>query len=99
MEVIEIISHYINKDSNVLSVEFRTMDDGMDMVRKDIIEYEYLEEFGYVEEAFEGFYDDEDDEWEWDDEEGDEYMDEDTLISFLNEYYIVKGNLPDAELG
>ena len=99
MEVIEIISHYINKDSNVLSVEFRTMDDGMDMVRKDIIEYEYLEEFGYVEEAFEGFYDDEDDEWEWDDDEGDEYMDEDTLISFLNEYYIVKGNLPDAELG
>lgn len=99
MEVIEIISHYINKDSNVLSVEFRTLDDGMDMVRKDIIEYEYLEEFGYVEEAFEGFYDDEDDEWEWDDDEGDEYMDEDTLISFLNEYYIVKGNLPDAELG
>lgn len=99
MEVVEIISHYINKDSNVLSVEFRTMDDEMDMVRKDIIEYEFLEEFGYVEEAFEGFYDDEDDEWEWDDEEGDEYMDEDTLISFLNEYYIVKGNLPDAELG
>jgi len=99
MEVVEIISHYINKDSNVLSVEFRTMEDDFDVVRKDIIEYEFLEEFGYVEESFEGFYDEEDDEWDWDDEDGDEYMDEDGLISFLNEYYIVKGNLPDAELG
>ena len=99
MEVIEIISHYINKDSNMLSVEFRTMGDDHDMVRKDIIEYNFLEEFGYKEEKFDGFFDEEDDEWDWDDDDSDDYMDEDSLISFLNEYYIVNGNLPDAELG
>jgi hypothetical protein len=99
MEVVEIISHYINKSSNVLYVEFRIMQDDLDVFRKDIIEYHFLEEFGYIDETFEGFFDEEEDEWDWGNEDEDEYMDEDSLISFLNEYYIVKGNLPDAELG
>lgn len=100
MEVIEIVSHFINKDSNVLRVEFRCAGDDNDTVRTDIIEYELLSNYGYdtmfvFNESFESYDDDEyDDDWNFD---GDDFMDEDDLLSFLNEYYIIEGKLPDAE--
>lgn len=98
MEVIEIISHFINRDSNMLRVEFRCMGDNHDMVRTDIIEYELLSNYGYdntidFSGSFEN-YDDEEDDWDFDD---DEFMSEDDLLSFLNEYYVVEGKMPDAE--
>jgi hypothetical protein len=89
MEVIEIISHYIDKHQNLINVEFKIMGDDDDMVREDIIEYSFFEEFGYDDKKdfgmFETLLEEEDD---WDDEY--DYIDnEDNLISFLNEYYIV----------
>ena len=47
MEVIEIISNFINKDNNVIEVEFIMRGDGEDRVRVDTIEFEYLNNFGY----------------------------------------------------
>jgi hypothetical protein len=92
MEIVEIISHYIDKNQNIINVEFKLLGDNEDIVREDIIEYSFFEEFGYDNkksyDIFESFIDEDDEEWDFDDET--EYIEnEDTLISFLNEYYIV----------
>ncbi len=92
MEIVEIISHYIDKNQNIINVEFKLLGDDEDIVREDIFEYSFFEEFGYDNkksyDIFESFIDEDDEEWDFDDET--EYIEnEDTLISFLNEYYIV----------
>jgi len=99
MEVVDIISHHVDKTQNLIVVEFRVLGDDDDVVREDFIEYSYYEEFGFDEEEnfniFESMFDDEMDEWE---DESYDYMDEDKLILFLNEYYIVyPKKLPKAE--
>ena len=91
MEIVEIISHYIDKNQNIINVEFKLLGDDEDIVREDIIEYSFFEEFGYDNkksyDIFESFIDEDDEVWDFDDET--EYIEnEDTLISFLNEYYI-----------
>lgn len=90
MEVIDIISHHVDKTQNIIVVEFRTIDDEDDMVREDFIEYSFFEEFGFDKnnnmDILESMFLDDADEWEDDDYD---YMDENKLISFLNEYYIV----------
>lgn len=103
MEVVEIDDYFINKDNNMLTVSFRLIGDKENTIRQDIIEYTYLEEFGYNVEDFSKDYDVFDDEWdEWEDEEesyDEVYIDEDELRSFLNEYYVVfPTKIPDAEL-
>jgi hypothetical protein len=68
-------------------------------VRNDIINLEEAEEFGYnlIENNNDFFqFDDEEDEDDFDDFVD---IDEDLLISFLNEYYIVNPNkLPKPEI-
>jgi len=89
MEVFEILNHYIDKNQNLINVEFRLVGDEDDLVREDFIEYSFFEEFGYDNsknfDIFESVLE-EADEWE---EDYDYIHDESTLISFLNEYYIV----------
>lgn len=99
MEVIEIISNYIDKTQNLIMVEFKTTEDDDDMVREDIIEYSFYEEFGYNnKEVFGLFTEDEDEDDEWDDGEYDFITDDSNLMSFLNEYYVVYSNkLPKAQ--
>jgi len=100
MEVVEIISSYINKDNNILRVEFRFMGD--EGIRQDVIEFEYMKDFGYYEgdmmEVFESM-DIDDEDWDdWDTDEDEVFIDDETLISFLNEYYIVfPDKIPDEE--
>jgi hypothetical protein len=90
MEIIEIISHYIDKNKNLISVEFRTSSDDDDMVREDMIEYSYYEEFGYDEKSVFDLFEELDDlEDDWGDDEYDYINNEDSIISFLNEYYVV----------
>jgi hypothetical protein len=88
MEVIEVVSHYIDKTQNLINVEFKMVGDDDDTIREDFIEYSFFEDFGFDNkkdfELFESLL--EDDEWEEDDYD---YVDDDELISFLNEYYIV----------
>jgi hypothetical protein len=90
MEVVEILSHHIDKTQNMIVVEFRMFGDEDEMVREDFIEYSYFEEFGFVSENFDIFESmlDEEDYDEWEDDTID-YMEEDKLIGFLNEYYVV----------
>ena len=100
MEVIEIISNFVNKDNNVVEVEFRMRGDGDDVVRIDTIEFEYLNDFGYgVNFMDTDIFDSIDDDWELGfDDDDDFFIDEEDLILFLNEYYLVyEDKLPVAE--
>ena len=89
MEVIEILSHHVDKVQNMIVVEFKALGDDEDEVREDFIEYSFYEDFGFDKKGnfkiFESMFDDMD---EWEDEQYD-YVDEDKLVTFLNEYYIV----------
>lgn len=99
MEVIEIISHYIDKHQNLINVEFKIMGDDDDMVREDIIEYSFFEEFGYDERKDFGIFESVMEEDEWEDDDFDYIDNDETLISFLNEYYVVyPKKIPKAEL-
>ena len=100
MEVVEVISQYIDKVQNLIIIEFKMLGDGDDMVREDFIEYSFFEEFGFDNsknfDICESLLDDED-EWE-EDVDVDYINDEDNLISFLNEYYVVyPKKIPKAE--
>jgi len=101
MEIIEIISNFINKDNNVVEVEFRMDGDDETVVRIDTIEFEYLNSFGYAMNLPTDIFDDMDEEWDldFDDNEFEEFsISEEDLISFLNEYYdVFDDRIPDAE--
>jgi hypothetical protein len=96
MEIIEIISYKLNKTSDTLEVKFRMNEDSEDEIRIDTVELKEADDFGYtlINEDF-GFYDDED--------EDDELLnfndiDENELMSFLNEYYMIYSErLPEKE--
>jgi hypothetical protein len=101
MEIKEIVSYFLNAGSNILEVSFRTIDDEDDVLRTDNIDYSVTEEYGFVLESDTfGFYDSEfDEEEDLFEEESKIELDEDELISFLNEYYEINPkSLPKAEL-
>ena len=97
MEIKEIVSYYFNNETNLVDVSFRTIEDEEDVVRIDTIDYSVIESYGFdlITESFDFFDDDlEDDSFE----ETKIELDEDILISFLNEYYIVNPySIPDVE--
>jgi hypothetical protein len=99
MEIRELVSYYLYEDTKRIEVEFRLSLDSEDEVRNDIINLEEAEDFGY------NLIENNNDFFQFDDEDGDEDfddfvdVDEDSLISFLNEYYIVNPDkLPKTEL-
>ena len=98
MEIVEIVSSFLNPTSNILEVTFRTMDDNDDVIRTDNINYNISKEYGYelMSESFDFFSDD----FEEDELDNEKFeLDEDELISFLNEFYEVNPkNLPSAEV-
>jgi hypothetical protein len=100
MEIKEIVSYFLNAESNILEVSFRTIDDEDDVLRTDNIDYLVTKEYGFVLESDTfGFYDDEFDEEDLFEEESKIELDEDELISFLNEYYEINPkSLPKPEL-
>lgn len=102
MEVVEIISNFINIDTNVVEVQFRLSQDSEDVIRQDTVEFSLIQEFGYgtsftnmdIFEEIDGINDD----WDLDFEDDSFFIDEDDLRDFLNEYYIVNPDrIPDAE--
>lgn len=98
MEIKEIISYFFNGDTNIVEVVFRTIDDSDEEVRTDNIDYTIIEEYGFdlVTESFDFFSEDFDDDIV--NEEKVE-LDEDELITFLNEYYTINPeSLPKAEI-
>ena len=93
MEIKEIVSYFLNSDSNILDVSFRTIEDDEEVMRTDSIDYSIVDDYGFdlVTESFDFFDDDfEDDEILPTDKVE---LDEDELIVFLNEYYTIN---PDA---
>ena len=100
MEINEIVSYYIHEDTRRLEVSFKLINDNDDEVRNDIINIDEAEDFGYnlIQEGFDLF-DDEDTDDDFDDFDDFESIDEETLITYLNEYYIVNPTkLPKPEL-
>ena len=97
MEIVEIVSSFLNPTSNIMEVSFRTMDDNDDVIRIDNINYNISKEYGYelMSESFDFF----DDEFEDEDVDNEKFeLDEDELISFLIEYYEVNPkSLPKPE--
>jgi hypothetical protein len=97
MEIKEIVSYYFNNETNLVDVSFRTIEDEEDVVRIDTIDYSVIESYGFdlITESFDFFDDDlEDDLFE----ETKIELDEDILITFLNEYYIVNpSSIPNSE--
>jgi hypothetical protein len=97
MEIKEIISYFLNSDSNILEVSFRTIDDSDDVLRTDNIDYSIVGDYGFEleTESFDFF--DEEFEDEFLNEDKIE-LDEDELIIFLNEYYTINSDtLPKSE--
>lgn len=99
MEINEIVTYFLNPDTNIIEVSFRTMDDSEDVIRIDSIELSIAEEYGFdlVIEDFDFFGEDFFEDLEEETQRLD--LDEDELISFLNEYYVVHPELlPKSEL-
>jgi hypothetical protein len=97
MEIKEIISYYIHEATRTLEVSFTLIMDDEDEVRNDIISITEAEDYGYklIQDDF-NLFEEEDFEIEEDDFET---VDEETLISYLNEYYVVNPDrLPKPEL-
>jgi hypothetical protein len=93
MEIKEIVDYFVNLETNILEVNFRTIEDSEDEVRIGNIDYSVVNEYGYdlETESFDFFIEDEDDDSYGDKEKVE--LDVDDLISFLNEYYTVNESL------
>jgi len=103
MEIKELVGYYVNDTSQTLDVSFRLITDNEDTIRTDQINLDDAESFGL------NFEDNNNDPFDSDDDdyfaemirsyESDFEVDEDELVSFLNEYYMVNPKkLPKPEL-
>jgi hypothetical protein len=98
MEIKEIVNYFLNSDSNILEVSFRTIDDEDDVLRTDNINYSIVLEYGFELETESFNFFSEDFEEDLIVEEEKIELDEDELISFLNEYYTInQESLPKSE--
>ena len=99
MEIVEIISYYVNHSTDTIEVKFRLNEDSSDEIRIDEIELSESEDFGYVLIMEDLDFYDEDDEYDIDTDNLEEGVDEDELVSFLNEYYMIyPDRLPAKDL-
>jgi len=97
MEIVEIISYYVNNSTDTIEVKFRLNEDSSDEIRVDEIELSESDDFGYnlIMEDLD-FYDEDDDD---DNENLDDGVDETELLGFLNEYYMIyPERLPSKDL-
>jgi len=98
MEIKEIVNYFLNSGSNILEVSFRTIDDEDDVLRTDNIDYSVVSEYGFELETENLNFFSEDFEDDLIVEEDKIELDEDELISFLNEYYTInEKSLPKSE--
>lgn len=100
MEIKDLESFYINETSQTLDVTFRVLNDNEDEIRTDQIDLSETKTFGYefLKDETEDLWGDEDDDFFGTYDEEFE-MDEEEIISFLNEYYLIyPKRLPDTQL-
>jgi hypothetical protein len=99
MEIKEIVSYFLNEDTDILDVSFRTIEDSDDVVRIDKIDFTIIEEYGFelISDTFDLFNDEDNEDDSYESEKIE--LDEDELIMFLNEYYMINPDeLPKSEL-
>jgi hypothetical protein len=95
MEIIEIIIFHINKLEEVLEVTFRTNSDTEEEYREAKILFIEIDDFGYNFHADMNEFNSNDD---YDDIDDDLFIDENEILSFLNEYYVLfTDKLPNPE--
>lgn len=92
MEIKEILTYFLNSESGILEVTFRTIDDNDEVLRNDSINYSIVEDYGFELETETLDFFDEDFEDEIDEEKKIE-LDEEELVIFLNEYYTINEHL------
>jgi hypothetical protein len=103
MEIKELVGYYVNDTSQTLDVSFRLITDNEDTIRTDQINLDDAESFGLnLEDNNNDPFDSDDDDYFAEmirSYESDFEVDEDELVSFLNEYYTVNPKkLPKPEL-
>jgi hypothetical protein len=101
MEVREIVETIVREP--VLEVRFRLDSDSDDVIRISEFIISEIQDYGYnvLYEEFDLFdYDeDEDDDNNYvDDEDISSEVDEDELISFMNEFFMISGEIPEPEM-
>ena len=103
MEIREIIETSVKEP--IIEVKFRLATDSDEVMRTVEFQLDEIEDYGYniLTEDFDLFdiddWDEEDDEFEYSDDEIDELnVDEEELISFMNEYFLINYHVPPAEL-
>ena len=99
MELQELIFFYLHENTNTIEVQFRLSIDSDEEIRTDLIDLSEASDFGY-ELLMEDY-----DLHESDEEEAEFFwlesptVDEDNLISYLNEFYVINPDkLPKPEL-
>lgn len=99
MEIKEIVSYSVLPSANILEVAFRTIDDTEEHIRNVVIEYSEVADYGFEleTESIDFFFDEEED--LGNDESDYVELEEEELVSFLNEYFLVNPNrLPEATI-
>ena len=97
MEIQELIFFYLHENSNQVEVQFRLSIDSDEEMRTDLIDVNEAIDFGYdiIMEDYDLNQDEEEEEFYWLESPS---IDEENLISFLNEYYIINSDkLPKPE--
>ena len=100
MEIKEIVSYSVLPSANILEVAFRTIDDSDEEIRNVEIEYSEVSEYGFEleTESFDLFFDDDDEDIKSTNEDSVE-LDEEELVNFLNEYFLVNPTkLPESSI-
>jgi hypothetical protein len=100
MEIKEIVSYSVLPSANILEVVFRTIDDSDEEIRNVEIEYSEVSEYGFEleTESFDLFFDDDDEDIKNTNEDSVE-LDEEELVNFLNEYFLVNpSKLPESSI-
>jgi hypothetical protein len=111
MEIKDLISFYVNESSYTLDVTFRLNSDKEDEIRTDQIGFDEIKNFGYnflddKIDVYKNLFEDEsfEDEEEFDsdifeDIFSESEIDDQEIISFLNEYYLIYSTrLPESEI-
>jgi hypothetical protein len=101
MEIVEVVTFHLNKVEEVLEVSFRTNSDSEDVIREAKIPFIDISDFGYIfhEDNDLEILEEEEDDFFDEFEDDDLFVDENEVISFLNEYYILFiDKLPKSEL-
>jgi hypothetical protein len=100
MEIQELIFYYLHENTKTIEVNFRLTTDSEDVFRSDIVDLTEAETFGHniisnTLDILDAFSDEDYEDEDWNDFES---IDEEVLISFLNEYYVVNPDkLPKSE--